>query len=147
MKDTFNVYNNEAFVCCVIQSLLSEMQKIDISRLFVITSLLLQDKMINDSSTKKYEGVLNYIKDNPIKFTSFPNIFEELLPIILNSLTLLCESSNIELDKQEIIQLKNDFTSAKSERLKQIKVLVPHVVNMVNNVPTEQILSILKVRL
>ena len=148
MKNIFKVYNNEAFVSCVVLSILSIKQRVDITRLFIIVSILLTDKVINDKiNILKSESIIEYIKSNPRKFIAFPDMFEELIPIILNSLTVIAEMSCIEVDASEILLVENKLFEIQSERLSQIQLVSEHIIEISKKVTTKEFVNILNVRI
>lgn len=147
MKDTFKVYNNEAFICCVIMRILSSMNRIDISRLFLLTSIILTDKITSDEKLSNYSSLISYLNDNRKKVNLFPNMFEEFLSIILNSLTLLCESSNIELDGCNVVLIKDDFEAVDSKRLTNITNVLPAIMKITSSISVKQLYDILKITL
>ena len=147
MKNIFKAYNNEAFICCVIQSLLIKTNNLDISRLFVFIAILLQDKVIDDSKFKSYECIIHYVKDNPKKFIRFNKIFEALLPLTLNSLTLMSEASEIEINNQDIILSRYSLSDVSGIRLNKIRGILPHFITMSNDIQTKQLLVTLKIEI
>jgi len=147
MKDTFKIYNNEAFICCIIQNLLSNIKRMDIGRLFILTAFLLQDKIITDRLIYTNPSIINYITSNPRKLTSFSRIFEELTPLILNSLTLLCETDDIKLDINNLVIVNHKFKKVSSQRLSQINIYIPLMISQIENVSSKQLYDTLKIKL
>lgn len=148
MKDTFKVYNNEAFVCCVIMKILSNTHRIDIGRLFLLVSVVLTDKITNDKRLCISNSINNYINGSQKILRIVSTMYDELLPIILNSLTLLSENSNIELaEKNQIVMIKNDFETISSERLNNISNALPAIMRLTGNISTKQLYDNLKITL
>lgn len=148
MKDTFKVYNNEAFVCCVVMKILSSYNRIDIGRLFVLVTIAMTDKIINDKKIFVAQTFASYIDNNENKTRLISTLYNELLTIILNSLTLLAESSNIELfGDKDIIMIKNDFRDIDSNRLNKISNTLPHIMSLTEGLTTKQLYEILKITL
>lgn len=148
MKNVFKVYNNEAFVCCVIIAILSVVKKIDISRLFIVTVILLNDKLVNDKDNLlKSDSIKSYINNNPRKFITFPDMYDELIPVILNSLTMSAESYYILINGQDIILGENKLSNVKTNRLDKINIVLKHVINILSNATTKDLYNILKVRI
>ena len=148
MKDTFKVYNNEAFVCCVIMKILSNTNRIDIGRLFLLVSVVLTDKITNDKKLSISNSINNYINDSQKILRLISTMYDELLPVILNSLTLLSENSNIELvENNQIVMIKNDFENISSDRLNNISDALPAIMRLTNNISTKQLYDNLKITL
>lgn len=148
MKDTFKVYNNEAFVCCVIMKILSNTNRIDIGRLFLLVSVVLTDKITNDKKLFISNSIKNYINDSPKILRLISTMYDELLPVILNSLTLLSENSNIELvENNHIVMIKNDFENISSDRLNNISDALPAIIRLTDNISTKQLYDNLKITL
>lgn len=148
MKDTFKVYNNEAFVCCVIMKILSNTHRIDIGRLFLLVSVVLTDKITNDKRLCISNSINNYINGSQKILRIVSTMYDELLPIILNSLTLLSENSNIELaENNQIVMIKNDFETISSERLNNISNALPAIMRLTGNISTKQLYDNLKITL
>lgn len=148
MKDTFKVYNNEAFVCCVIMKILSNTSRIDIGRLFLLASIVLTDKITNDKRLCISNSIYNYINGSQKILRLVSTMYDELLPIILNSLTLLSENSNIEIaENNQIVMIKNDFENISSERLNNISNALPAIMKLTGNISTKQLYDNLKITL
>lgn len=148
MKNVFKVYNNEAFVCCVITSILSVERKMDISRLFLLTAILLNDKLVKDTDNLlRYDSIKNYLNGNLRQFVTFPDMFDELIPIILNSLTISAESYYISISEQDIVLRDNRLFNVKSNRLNQINMILKHVIDISREIPTKELYNVLKVRI
>jgi len=112
-----------------------------------LTAFLLQDKIITDRLIYTNPSIINYITSNPRKLTSFSRIFEELTPLILNSLTLLCETDDIKLDINNLVIVNHKFKKVSSQRLSQINIYIPLMISQIENVSSKQLYDTLKIKL
>jgi hypothetical protein len=147
MKDTFKVYNNEAFICPVVCKILGK-EEVDIGRLFLLVALFLNDKMLNDKSLNRFSSLQEYVNSNTRKFVSFSKFYEELLPLILNALTLLCESDIIALNGQIIkLQISDCFAKVDGDRLQRIQSNFDPIWYLISDLNDSQLYNILSIKL
>jgi hypothetical protein len=147
MKDSFKIYNNEAFICPVVCKIL-EKEGVDIGRLFLLVALFLNDKTVNDKSLTRFSSFQEYVNCNTRKFVSFSKFYEELLPLILNSLTLLCESDIIALNGQVVkLQVSDYFAKVDSERLQRIQSNFDPIWYLISDLNDSELYNILSIKL
>ena len=147
IDNSFYVYNNEALVIGVIQGVLMNNKRMDIGRLFIITSLLLQDKLICNSRIQEYDSLKEFLNDNSKNIIQFPRVFQELLPIIMNALTLMEESDLIELEGGDIVGKIHDKYVFNSNRLINIENTIPKVLSLTVTFSGKQLYDLLNVQL
>lgn len=147
MKDSFKIYNNEAFICSVVCEVLKK-NEVDIGRLFLLVALLLNDKIINDRSLSRFSSFQEYVNGNARKFVSFSAFYEELLPLTLNSLTLLCESDIIALNGQIVkLQVSDYFGKVDGDRLQRIQSNFNPIWYLISDLNDSQLYNILSIKL
>lgn len=147
VDNSFYVYNNEAFVFGVIQEIIIIKNKINIGRLFILICLLLQDKLINNPRINEYNSLNEFLINNTSNITQFPKIFQELLPIIVNALTLMEESDIIELRGNNIVYNLHIEYLFNSNRLDKIKIVIPKIFQFTESLPDKQLYDLLNVQL
>lgn len=147
VDNSFYVYNNEAFVFGVIQEIIIIKNKINIGRLFILICLLLQDKLINNPRINEYNSLNEFLINNTSNITQFPKIFQELLPIIVNALTLMEESDIIELRGNNIVYNLHIEYLFNSNRLDKIKIVIPKIFQLTESLPDKQLYDLLNVQL
>ena len=147
MKDSFKIYNNEAFICSVVCEILKK-NEVDIGRLFLLVALFLNDKITNDKSLSRFSSFLDYVNNNERKFVSFSNYYEELLPLTLNSLTLLCELDVVSIHgKITKLKVSDYFADVNSDRLNQIILRQDLVLDLTRNLNDAELYNILRIKL
>lgn len=124
-----NVYDNEAIGAIVIAQLLKELKYIEISKALLILPILLHDPTIKRlSSATKYRSIDEFLIKERINFGDVAKRLENLLPVTLNSLSILIDLKIISTDNLKIIyNTKESLTNLnnKSKRLQKIIEVIP----------------------
>lgn len=151
MSNSFYVYNNEAISALVIKKYLGYCKIIDISRLFIILPILLNDKLVEALYNENFENFENFIQKNPSLFSSFNDKYLELMPIVINSVTILKEMNDVILEKNTINYVEGGLININEDsignRIINIFFAIPKFIELTGNYETSSLYKILKIRL
>ncbi|QNR86755.1 hypothetical protein H9N25_10400 [Pedobacter riviphilus] len=150
MKEVYYVYNNEAIASCVFLSILNKIEGLDIARSCLVLPFLLDDRTVSYLSKKQdTELVLEeMIKDQPRLFASFNKRYLSLLPVTINSLTILNASNQINIGSEIVISVALDSDDKTlGDRFNKIREVIPTFLSMIEKYSTIQLYKILKVQL
>ncbi|SFB27836.1 three component ABC system middle component [Algoriphagus aquimarinus] len=150
MKEIYYVYNNEAIASCVFLSILNEIDKLDIARSCLVLPFLLDDRTVSYLSKKQDTelGLEEMIKEQSRLFASFNKRYLSLLPVTINSLTLLNSSNQISIGNEIVTSVvldSNDKTLG--DRFNRIQEVIPTFISMIEKHSTIQLYKMLKVQL
>lgn len=150
MKEVYYVYNNEAIASCVFLSILNKVEGLDIARSCLVLPFLLDDRTVSYLSKKQDTelGLEEMIKDQPRLFASFNKRYLSLLPVTINSLTILNTSNQISIGNKIVISVVLDSDDKTlGDRFNKIREVIPTFLSMIEKHSTIQLYKILKVQL
>jgi hypothetical protein len=148
MKEIYYVYNNEAIASCIFLSILNNIDRLDIARSCLVLPFLLDDRTVSYLSKNQDMELEDMIKEQSRLFTSFNKRYLSLLPVTINSLTILNTSNQISIGN-EIIATTQLYSKDENlgERFSKIEGVIPEFLSMIENYSTIQLYKILKVQL
>ncbi|TDD77187.1 three component ABC system middle component [Flavobacterium caseinilyticum] len=148
MKEIYYVYNNEAIASCIFLSILNNIDRLDIARSCLVLPFLLDDRTVSYLSKNQDMELEDMIKEQSRLFTSFNKRYLSLLPVTINSLTILNTSNQISIGN-EIIATTQLYSKDENlgERFTKIEGVIPEFLSMIENYSTIQLYKILKVQL
>lgn len=150
MKEIYYVYNNEAIASCVFLSILNKIDKLDIARSCLVLPFLLDDRTVSYLSKKQNTdlGLEEIIKEQSRLFASFNKRYLSLLPVTINSLTLLNSSSQISIGNEIVTNVVLDSDDKTlGDRFNRIQEVIPTFLSMIEKHSTIQLYKMLKVQL
>ncbi len=151
MSNSFYVYNNEAISALVVKKYLQYCKSIDISRIFIILPILLNDKLVEALYNENFENFENFIQKNPSLFSSFNDKYLEIMPIVINAITILKEMNDVNLEKNTINYVEGGLININEDsignRIINIFFAIPKFIELTDNYETSSLYKILKIRL
>lgn len=148
MKEIYYVYNNEAIASCIFLSILNNIDRLDIARSCLVLPFLLDDRTINYLSKNQDMELEDMIKEQSRLFTSFNKRYLSLLPVTINSLTILNTSNQISIGNEIVATTLLDSKDKNlGDRFNKIQEVVPQFLSMIEKHSTIQLYKILKVQL
>lgn len=150
MKEIYYVYNNEAIASCVFLYILNKIDKLDIARSCLVLPFLLDDRTVSYLSKKQNTdlGLEEIIKEQSRLFASFNKRYLSLLPVTINSLTLLNSSSQISIGNEIVTNVVLDSDDKTlGDRFNRIQEVIPTFLSMIEKHSTIQLYKMLKVQL
>ncbi len=90
MNSFFYIYNNEAIVSLVIAQILKQTRVIEISRITVVVSVLLNDQLIDVLNEEKSVSLKCFFKQTAKYQLECNRYYYGLLPVVINSLKNNC---------------------------------------------------------
>lgn len=150
MKEIYYTYNNEALASCVLLSVISKTDKLDIARSCLILPFLLDDRTVNYLARNRDQNLNleKLIKDQARLFVSFNKRYVSLLPITINSLMILSKSNQITIGKEIIRSVDFSFTEQNlGERFSKIENIIPDFMTMLEMYRTAKLYNVLKIQL
>ena len=145
------LYNNEAIVGSVILLLLNT-GDMNMARLGIVVPMLINDKIRNRLAKHKDNTIAENIKHCYADLT-LNRIYQEMLVIEINSLVMLSQADLLLVTKDKISitnggkDLIKEIRKTKSKRLKSILIVYNLILNLVNQVSTEQLYKSLNIKL
>lgn len=151
MSNSYYVYNNEAISALVIKKYLEFSKSIDISRLFIILPILLDDNLVEILLNENFDNIESLIDKYPSLFSSFNDKYLELIPITINSFTLLKEMNDVIIENGIISYVEGGLVnlneSSIGDRIIKIFFSISPFIELSNKYDTSSLYKILKVRL
>ena len=148
MKEIYYVYNNEAIASCIFLSILDNIDRLDIARSCLVLPFLLDDRTVNYLSKIQDLELEDMIKEQSRLFTSFNKRYLSLLPVTINSLTILNASNQISIGNEIVTSVILDSDDKTlGDRFNRIREVIPTFLSMIENYSTVQLYKILKVQL
>nr|WP_315143529.1 three component ABC system middle component [uncultured Flavobacterium sp.] len=148
MKEIYYVYNNEAIASCIFLSILNTIDRLDIARSCLILPFLLDDRTVSYLSKNQDIELEDMIKEQSRLFTSFNKRYLSLLPVTINSLTILNASNQISIGN-EIVATNQLYSKDENlgERFTKIEGVIPKFLSIIEIHSTIQLYKILKIQL
>lgn len=148
MKEIYYVYNNEAIASCIFLSILNTIDRLDIARSCLILPFLLDDRTVSYLSKNQDIELEDMIKEQSRLFTSFNKRYLSLLPVTINSLTILNASNQISIGN-EIVATNQLYSKDENlgERFTKIEGVIPKFLSIIEMHSTIQLYKILKIQL
>jgi len=148
MKEIYYVYNNEAIASCIFLSILNKIDKLDIARSCLVLPFLLDDRTVSYLSKNQNTDLEDMIKEQSRLFTSFNKRYLSLLPVAINSLTILNSSNQISIGNEIVATtLLDSEDKILGDRFNKIQEIIPKFLSMIEKHSTIQLYKILKVQL
>lgn len=148
MKEIYYVYNNEAIASCIFLSILNNIDGLDIARSCLVLPFLLDDRTVSYLSKNQDMELEDMIKEQSRLFTSFNKRYLSLLPVTINSLTILNASNQISIGNEIVATTLLDSKDKNlGDRFNKIQEVVPQFLSMIEKHSTIQLYKILKVQL
>lgn len=148
MKEIYYVYNNEAIASCVFLSILNKIDRLDIARFCLVLPFLFDDRTVSYLSKNQVADLENMIKAQSRLFSSFNKRYLSLLPVAINSFTILNASNQISIGNEIVACVKIDFNDKDlGNRFNRIQEVIPTFLSMIEMHSTIQLYKILNVQL
>ncbi|WP_210149575.1 three component ABC system middle component [Chryseobacterium scophthalmum] len=148
MKEIYYVYNNEAIASCIFLSILNKIDTLDIARSCLVLPFLFDDRTVSYLSKNPDIELENMIREQSRLFASFNKRYISLLPVTINSLTLLNTSNQISIGKEIVANVILDFENKiLGNRFNRILEVIPMFLSLIEKHSTTQLYKILKVQL
>lgn len=148
MKEIYYVYNNEAIASCIFLSILNKIDTFDIARSCLVLPFLLDHRTVSYLSKNKSAELEDMIKEQSRLFISFNKRYLSLLPVTINSLTLLNSSNQISIGNEIVATTLLDLEDKiLGNRFNNIQEVIPMFVSMIEKHSTIQLYKILKIQL
>jgi hypothetical protein len=148
MKEIYYVYNNEAIASCIFLSILNTIDRLDIARSCLILPFLLDDRTVSYLSKNQDIELEDLIKEQSRLFISFNKRYLSLLPVTINSLTILNASNQISIGNEIVATTILDSKGENlGDRFNKIQEVIPKFLSLIEKYSTTQLYKILKVQL
>ena len=108
----YYIYNNVAIAACAIMSLLHVSPKIPLSKVALLMPILLDDGISQKMRCQNYQSFDAVITQNQIYLSNFNDRFIDLLPQVVNSLSLLLDLNLVRLQGECVEVIDEEFYHA-----------------------------------
>lgn len=152
MNSFFYIYNNEAIVSLVIAQVLKQTRVIEISRIAIVVSVLLNDQLVDVLNEERNVSLKCFFKQTAKYQMEYNRYYYGLLPIVINSLKIIVDS-NIGSYKDGIIysneknSIINSDISKLNDRFNKINHIIPLFLSLIDKYSTEKLYELLRIRL
>lgn len=148
----YYIYNNVAITACAIMSLLNVSPKIPLSKVALLMPIILDDGISQKMRCQNYRSFDAVITQNQIYLSNFNDRFKDLLPQVVNSLSLLLDLNLVRLQGEyvEVLDEKYYHTYMKkcdSKRLFVINEISAKLLGMIKNSDLARVYSKLNIKL
>ena len=148
----YYIYNNVAIVACAIMSLLNVTSKISLSKVALLMPIILDDSI---SQKMRYQNYLTFdaiITQNQINLSNFNNRYVDLLPQVVNGISLLLDLNLVRLQGECVEVIDTGFyqtyiKSCDSKRLCVINEISAKLLGMIKDTDVAKEYSKLNIEL
>lgn len=148
----YYIYNNVAIVACAIMSLLNVTSKISLSKVALLMPIILDDSI---SQKMRYQNYLTFdaiITQNQINLSNFNNRYVDLLPQVVNGISLLLDLNLVRLQGECVEVIDTEFyqtyiKSCDSKRLCVINEISAKLLGMIKDTDVAKEYSKLNIEL
>lgn len=149
MKEIYYTYNNEAISSCIFLSVLNKVKKLNIAHSCLILPFLLDDSTINylHQNQNSELNLEQIVYEKSRLFASFNKRFTALLPVSINSLTILSKANQIEIGKEISMNSTFNIEENMGDRFNKIENIMPFFLSLIEKYSTTQLYRILKIQL
>lgn len=150
---SYNIYNNEVVVIAVLQTILKDVDEIDLSRISLIVPFLMDEHIVEILNTHNVEyNIDNIITLNRIPLANFNDRFLSLLPVLYRAIGMLLDVQivsmrNGKLIRRNITLLDNMIKDSQSQRLSSVCNAARTIMNMTNGKNIAKYYELLKIEL
>lgn len=111
MEENKFLYNNEGIALIAILSILSKMERLEYSKVFLILPLLLNDNIVSFVKNKKSTviGIQDLVSRRIKNFSNFNKSYENFFTLTFNSICIAEELNLICIEENEIVYVNNVF--------------------------------------
>lgn len=139
MKNSgYYIYNNVAIAACAIMSLLNVSPKIPLSKVALLMPIILDDGISQKMRNQNYQTFDAVVTQNQIYLSNFNDRYVDLLPQVVNSLSLLLDLNLIRLQGEYVEIIDTEFyhahiKSCDSKRLCTINEISAKLLGMIKD--------------
>ena len=108
-KSGYYIYNNVAIAACAIMSLLNVSPKIPLSKVAFLMPIMLDDGISQKMRYQKYQTFDAVITQNQIYLSNFNDRYVDLLPQVVNSLSILLDLNLVRLQGEYVVLIDTEF--------------------------------------
>lgn len=105
----YYIYNNVAIVACAIMSLLNVTSKISLSKVALLMPIILDDSISQKMRYQNYQTFDAIITQNQIYLSNFNNRYVDLLPQVVNGISLLLDLNLVRLQGEYVEVIDTEF--------------------------------------
>lgn len=108
----YYIYNNMAIAACAIMSLLHVSPRIPLSKVALLMPIILDDGISHKMSYQNYKSFDAVITQNQVYLSNYNDRYIDLLPQVVNSLSLLLDLNLIRLQGEYVELIDAEFYKA-----------------------------------
>lgn len=150
MKEMYYIYNNEAIASACILLVLQKVNVMDVAKLCLVLPFLLDDRTVSLLQKEEYQQMTlkDLVDKKPRIFSTFNNRYLALLPVFINSMTILHTNGYIAFNKKSV-SLNNTSINLKNygDRLLEIEKAAHILVDLIINKNTSELYRSLNIQL
>lgn len=137
-KSAYYLYNNVGITAGTIVALLNSIERIDLAKITLFLPLLLDDNIVKKINEKDGYSFENIMSLNALNISNFNERYRDMLPLLMNALSILLDLEVITLRGAFIIKRKSEFcTSMLNEcdsiRLRAISTAANKLIDVTQN--------------
>ncbi len=124
-NNSYYAYNNEALASCILYEVVRKIKKVDYSVFCLILPILFDNRIV-ERIDNHCDSIENFINENFAFFVDFSDIYTDLLPVTINSATILRDMQLINFENQIELIRDYDFDYSNSgQRISKILAILP----------------------
>ena len=134
----YYIYNNVAITAFTVMAILRNSPKIPLSKVTLLMPILLDDNIINKMISRNYANFDSVITQNKVYLSNFNNRYVDLLPQVVNAISILLDLNLVSLYGEYVIsenaeKYESILARCDSNRLKNICIVSPKLLKLVKD--------------
>lgn len=151
-KSTYYLYNNVAITAGAIVAMLNFTERIDMAKVTLFLPLLLDDHIVEKINEKSEYSFENIVSLNVLNISNFNERYRNILPLLMDALSILLDMEVIVLRGAFIMNRKSDVCASMldycdSKRLRAISTAADKLMKVTQNMDLSRMYSSLNIEL
>ncbi|MDU1889580.1 MAG: three component ABC system middle component [Dysgonomonas sp.] len=151
-KSSYYLYNNIAITTGTLMAMLNSSKSIDLAKTALFLPLLLDDSIVSKINEKSDYNFENIVSLNALNISNYNERYRDMLPLLMNALSILLDMEAISLRKGVILNLKPNICDSMlketdSRRLRAISIAADRLIKVTQNMDVSKMYFRLNIEL
>lgn len=134
----YYIYNNVAITAFSVLAMLRLSSKIPLSKVALLMPILLDDNIVGKMTNQRPTSFDSVITQNKVYLSNFNNRYDDLLPQVVNAISILLDLNLVSLYGEYVIsenaeKYESILSRCDSNRLKNICIVSPKLLKLVKD--------------